>query len=123
MMTLFHKKVNYFVFLIILFIACNQAGAKTNYNKDFVGSPKITVDLPEGSNLLCQDGWVDVSYDIDDTSEIVNIHILRSEPADMFDQYVLDAFKKLKHNISRAKPVGLKGIIHRFTFVARDSCK
>ena len=122
-MSSFHKKVNHSVILSILLTTGNQVDTKTIHDEDFIGSPKITIDLPEESELVCQDGWVEVSYDINDTSEIVNVHILRSEPAGLFDQYALDAFKKLKHHISRSKPVGLNGVIYRFTFAARDSCK
>ena len=116
-----HKNVNHSVILSILLIACNQVDTKTIYDEDFIGSPKVTLDIPE--DLQCQDGLVVVGYDVNDIGEIVNIHVSRSEPAGMFDQYVLDAFSKLKHHILRAKPIGLKGVTHKFTISARDTCK
>ena len=120
MMSLFHKKVNHSAILSILLIAGNQVDAKATHNEDFIGSPKITLELPE--DLLCQEGWVDVGYDISNIGEIVNVRILRSEPTGMFDQYALKSFEKLKHHILKTKPKDLKGAIYRFTIAAREIC-
>lgn len=120
-MSLFHKKVNHSVILSILLIAGNQVDAKATHNEDIIGSPKVTLERPE--DLLCQEGWVDVGYDISNTGEIVNVRILRSEPTGMFDQYALKSFEKLKYHILKAKLKDLKGVIYRFTYSAINSCK
>lgn len=120
-MSFFHKNVSHSVFLSILLIAGNQVDAKATHDEYFIGSPKVTVELPE--DLLCQEGWVDVGYDISNIGEIVNVRILRSEPAGMFDQYALETFKKLKYHLRGAKPKDLKGVSFRFTYAARDTCK
>ena len=121
-MSFFCKTMKHLMFPISILVICNQVGTKETYNEGFIGSPKVAVDLPEELRRLCQDGWVDVSYDVNEAGEIVNVHILRSEPDGMFDQYALDAFKKLKPAISRAKSAGLQGVIHRFTISSKDSC-
>ena len=120
-MSLFHKKVNHSVVLSILLAAANQVDAKATHDEDYIGSPKITLEIPE--DLWCQEGWVDVGYDISNTGEIVNVRILRSEPAGMFDQYALKSFEKLKYHLLRTKPKNLKGVSYRFTYAARDTCK
>ena len=120
-MSLFNKKVNHSVVLSILLVAGNQVDAEATHDEDFICSPIVTFEVPE--DLLCQEGWVDVGYDISDTGEIVNVRILRSEPAGMFDQYALKSFMKLKYHLLRAKPKNLKGVIYRFTNSAIDSCK
>lgn len=120
-MSFIHKNVNHSVLLIILLVAGYQVDAKAIHDEDVIGSPIITFEVPE--DLLCQEGWVDVGYDISNTGEIVNVRILRSEPAGMFDQYALKSFEKLKYHILRAKPKDLKGVIFRFTNSAIDSCK
>lgn len=95
--------------------------AKAIHDEDVIGSPKITSEIPE--DLRCQEGWVDVGYDISNTGEIVNVRILRSEPAGMFDQYALNSFERLKYHLLRAKRKNLKGVSFRFTYAARDTCK
>ena len=120
-MSLFHKQVNHSVVLSILLAAGNQVDAKAIHDEDFICSPQITSEIPE--DLRCQEGWVDVGYDISNTGEIVNVRILRSEPAGMFDQYALKSFERLKYHLLRAKRKNLKGVSFRFTYAARDSCK
>ncbi len=120
-MSLFHKNVNNSVFLIILLVAGSQVDAKTTHNEDYIGSPKITSEIPE--DLLCQKGWVDIGYDINNNGEIVNVRVLDSEPTGVFDQYALKTFEKLKYHLLRKKPKNLIGVSYRFTNSAIDGCK
>ncbi|ECO1013578.1 TonB family protein [Salmonella enterica subsp. enterica serovar Newport] len=74
---------------------------------------RFTPSYPPRALALRIEGRVKFSYDIDAFGKVVNVHILKAQPANMFERSLIDALSMWRYD---CYGVPLKGLVTTVTF-------